>query len=202
MRWHRPSSLNCTRTRTAGRSGWCGGRRACRLAPRFRDASLAFRPSQPARTRAPPRRSPTNLILACGPPYSASSTCTPTPDASPFVVVGQAVKAGETLCVIEAMKVFNNICAERDGVVEAVMGPVRPRKSRPDNCCMRLGMSAMFDTVLIANRGEIALRIQRACHGLGLKTIAVHSEADATPPMCARPTRRSASGRRRRVKAI
>jgi acetyl-CoA carboxylase biotin carboxyl carrier protein len=46
---------------------------------------------------------------------------TPSPDASPFVVVGQAVKAGETLCVIEAMKVFNNICAERNGVVEAVM---------------------------------------------------------------------------------
>jgi acetyl-CoA carboxylase, biotin carboxylase subunit len=37
----------------------------------------------------------------------------------------------------------------------------------------------MFDTVLIANRGEIALRIQRACRGLGLRTIAIHSEADA-----------------------
>jgi acetyl-CoA carboxylase biotin carboxylase subunit len=37
----------------------------------------------------------------------------------------------------------------------------------------------MFDTVLIANRGEIALRIQRACHGLGLKTVMVYSQADA-----------------------
>lgn len=38
----------------------------------------------------------------------------------------------------------------------------------------------MFDTVLIANRGEIALRIHRACRKLGLKTVAAHSDADAT----------------------
>jgi len=37
----------------------------------------------------------------------------------------------------------------------------------------------MFEKVLIANRGEIALRIQRACHEMGIQTVAVHSTADA-----------------------
>ena len=36
----------------------------------------------------------------------------------------------------------------------------------------------MFDKVLIANRGEIALRIQRACRAMGLQTVVIHSEMD------------------------
>ncbi|MBM3356625.1 MAG: acetyl-CoA carboxylase biotin carboxyl carrier protein [Betaproteobacteria bacterium] len=45
----------------------------------------------------------------------------PAPGAKPFVEVGQAVKAGETLCIIEAMKLLNEIEADRDGVVKAAL---------------------------------------------------------------------------------
>lgn len=44
----------------------------------------------------------------------------PSPDAAPFVTVGQAVAVGDTLCLIEAMKTFNHIDAEVAGTVSAV----------------------------------------------------------------------------------
>jgi len=45
----------------------------------------------------------------------------PTPDAEPFVKPGQHVSEGETLCIIEAMKMFNQIEAETSGTLVAVL---------------------------------------------------------------------------------
>jgi acetyl-CoA carboxylase biotin carboxyl carrier protein len=45
----------------------------------------------------------------------------PSPDALPFVQVGKNVKAGDTLCIIEAMKIMNPIEAESSGVISAIL---------------------------------------------------------------------------------
>jgi acetyl-CoA carboxylase biotin carboxyl carrier protein len=45
----------------------------------------------------------------------------PSPDAKPFVEVGQNVKAGETVCIIEAMKLMNEIEADATGMVKAIL---------------------------------------------------------------------------------
>ena len=43
------------------------------------------------------------------------------PGAKPFVEIGQSVNAGDTLCIIEAMTLLNEIEADRDGVIKAVL---------------------------------------------------------------------------------
>lgn len=45
----------------------------------------------------------------------------PSPGAKPFVTVGQTVKAGDTLCIIEAMKLMNEIEADASGVIKAIL---------------------------------------------------------------------------------
>jgi acetyl-CoA carboxylase biotin carboxyl carrier protein len=45
----------------------------------------------------------------------------PSPGAKPFVEIGDTVKAGQTICIIEAMKLLNEIESDKDGVVKAVL---------------------------------------------------------------------------------
>ena len=45
----------------------------------------------------------------------------PSPGAKPFIQVGQTIKSGDTLCLIEAMKMFNQIEADRSGTITAIL---------------------------------------------------------------------------------
>jgi acetyl-CoA carboxylase biotin carboxyl carrier protein len=54
-------------------------------------------------------------------PLSGVVYLSPAPNQPPFVAVGQSVTAGTAVCVIEAMKTFNEIRAERDGIIEAIL---------------------------------------------------------------------------------
>jgi acetyl-CoA carboxylase biotin carboxyl carrier protein len=91
---------------------------------------------------APQQMAPVTYVAA--PPPAAGSAAVPTAAAAPeghvirspmvgtfyrssapgakaFVDVGQAVKAGDTLCIIEAMKLLNEIEADQDGTVKAIL---------------------------------------------------------------------------------
>jgi len=46
---------------------------------------------------------------------------TPSPDAKAFIEVGQKVNAGDTLCIVEAMKMMNQIDADKSGTVKAIL---------------------------------------------------------------------------------
>lgn len=88
-------------------------------------------PEQPAPSPAGAATPSTALTEAASMPAPASAReiaapmvgvfyAAPAPDAEPFVAVGSKVKAGETLCIIEAMKVLNEVAAEADGVVTEI----------------------------------------------------------------------------------
>ena len=74
-------------------------------------ASAPAAPAAPAANHANAQKSP-----MVGTFYRAAS-----PTSDPFVEVGQTVKEGQTLCIIEAMKLMNEIEAEKSGVVKAIL---------------------------------------------------------------------------------
>jgi acetyl-CoA carboxylase biotin carboxyl carrier protein len=80
-------------------------------APPAPDGGVTAPPAEPALPEGHVIKSP-----MVGTFYRASA-----PGAKAFVEVGQAVKAGETVCIIEAMKLLNEIESDHDGVVKAVL---------------------------------------------------------------------------------
>jgi acetyl-CoA carboxylase biotin carboxyl carrier protein len=54
-------------------------------------------------------------------PMVGTMYISPSPESPPFVTVGQSVKAGDTLCIVEAMKMFNEIEADRAGTIKEIL---------------------------------------------------------------------------------
>jgi oxaloacetate decarboxylase alpha subunit len=82
-------------------------------------ASLAPAPELDATSAGPPSRAQNGLV-AVESPMIGVFYAAPEPGAPPFVEVGEPVAAGQTLCLLEAMKLFNELKAETPGVVRAV----------------------------------------------------------------------------------
>lgn len=70
----------------------------------------------PAPTTAPQPTGKTIKAPMVGVFYKAAS-----PEAEPYVTVGKAVKKGDTVCIIEAMKLMNEIQAEEDGTIKEIL---------------------------------------------------------------------------------
>jgi acetyl-CoA carboxylase biotin carboxyl carrier protein len=81
-------------------------------------AAPAAPPAPSPAPEAPPAEPAGHLVKApmVGTFYRAGS-----PGAPPFVEVGQSVRKGDTLCIIEAMKLMNEIESDVDGVVKAIL---------------------------------------------------------------------------------
>jgi acetyl-CoA carboxylase biotin carboxyl carrier protein len=88
-------------------------------APPAMPAGLA--PAAPPAAAAPPSAEPETKGTAVKSPMVGTFYRSPSPGAKAFVEVGQAVKPGDTLCIIEAMKLLNEIEAEVAGEIRQVL---------------------------------------------------------------------------------
>jgi acetyl-CoA carboxylase biotin carboxyl carrier protein len=89
-------------------------------APAETRPAVAPAPAAPAAAPAPeaPAGQEGHVVKA---PMVGTFYRSASPDAKPFVEVGQAVKDGDTICIIEAMKLMNEIEADAAGVVKAIL---------------------------------------------------------------------------------
>lgn len=75
----------------------------------------------PAAEAAPAAAAPVNSANLMRSPMVGTFYRSASPTAAPFVEEGQSVKEGDTLCIIEAMKMMNQIQADRDGTIKKIL---------------------------------------------------------------------------------
>ncbi len=97
------------------------GTAAVAAAPVYAAAPAAAPATAPAAAPAAAAPAPAEDPGAVKSPMVGTAYLSPEPGAAPFVSVGQAVKAGDTLLIIEAMKVMNPITAPNAGTLKAIL---------------------------------------------------------------------------------
>jgi len=97
-------------------------------APAYMPAPVAPAPAAPAAAPAPaaaaeaaPAAAPETSGHVVASPMVGTFYRSPSPTAPAFVEVGQTVKVGDVLCIVEAMKMMNQIEADKAGTVEAIL---------------------------------------------------------------------------------
>jgi len=92
------------------------------------DISTVSIPAVPAETRPPesaspekPVEKPEKIYTSIKAPMVGSFYRAPSPDAPPYVEVGQTVSKGQVICIIEAMKLMNEIQSEVNGTIREVL---------------------------------------------------------------------------------
>ncbi|MEM8768594.1 MAG: acetyl-CoA carboxylase biotin carboxyl carrier protein [Pseudomonadota bacterium] len=78
--------------------------------------ATAVSPASTSASSPEPRNAPATGAFELRSPMAGTFYRAPSPDAEPFVAVGQTVAAGDVLCIVESMKMMNEIKAERGGV--------------------------------------------------------------------------------------
>lgn len=80
--------------------------------------ALTHNPHPPGHGATPPPL-PEGFVITA--PMVGTFYKSPSPDASPFVTIGQRIEIGDTLCILEAMKMLNQIESEKRGTLTAVL---------------------------------------------------------------------------------
>src|SRR5204863_5754802 len=82
--------------------------------------SQSTAPLAPTEPSAPPELRPTGNTIRVEAPMVGTFYRASSPGAAPFVEVGDPVTSGQTLCILEAMKLMNEVKSEHGGIVRAI----------------------------------------------------------------------------------